>query len=41
MKAFVAAIAALIVITVGANYALNAAGFSIQDLTTSPSVRLG
>lgn len=40
MKAFLAACAALCVITIGANIALENAGFSAQDQGTSLGVRL-
>ena len=40
MKAFVLALCAAVVITVGANLILNEIGFSAQDPTSSPSVRL-
>ncbi|WP_258165093.1 hypothetical protein [Oceanibium sediminis] len=41
MKAMFAAFVALVVITVGAWYGLNHAGFSIQDRTSGDAVRLG
>lgn len=41
MKAMFAAFAAIIVIAVGANLALEHMGFSSADQTSSPSVRLG
>lgn len=41
MKAFLAAVVALVVITVGANQVLMRAGFSIADETSSANVRLG
>ena len=41
MKAMYAAFAAIVVIAIGADYALDYAGFSTQDqVTTSSSVRL-
>lgn len=40
MKAFLAALAAMAVITVAAPYALQAVGFAAADSTTSSSVRL-
>ena len=41
MKAMFLAFAAIVVIAVGANLALDHMGFSSADQTTSPSVRLG
>jgi hypothetical protein len=41
MKAMYAAFAATAVITVGAYFALNQAGFSAQDVSASDAVRLG
>jgi hypothetical protein len=41
MKAFIAAVLALIVISVGMNFALNNAGFSSADVTSDSNVRLG
>lgn len=41
MKAMFTAFAAIIIIAVGANLALERAGFSIQDFTTGSAVRLG
>jgi len=41
MKAMLLAFAAIIVISVGANQALEHMGFSSADQTTSSSVRLG
>ena len=41
MKAFVAAVVAIIVISVGAHYALDNMGFSSQDTYTMKDVRLG
>lgn len=40
MKAFLAAIATMAVITVAAPFALQVGGFSAADSTTSSSVRL-
>lgn len=40
MKAMLTAFAAIAVIAVGANLILHEAGFSSQDQTASPSVRL-
>lgn len=41
MKAMLLAFAAIIVIAVGANQALEHMGFSSADMTTGSSVRLG
>jgi uncharacterized protein YxeA len=41
MKAFLVAILALVVITVGANFILENAGFSSADVTSDRNVRLG
>ncbi|PTX54609.1 hypothetical protein C8N43_3426 [Litoreibacter ponti] len=41
MKVMFAAFAAIAVIAVGANFALNNMGFSAEESTTSSSVRLG
>lgn len=41
MKAFLLALVALVVITVGADYALNQAGFSSAEQYSSDDVRLG
>jgi hypothetical protein len=41
MKAFLAALIALAVITVGANQFLNRAGFSAAEVYSRDSVRLG
>jgi len=41
MKAFAAAIIALILITAAANYGLMQAPWSIEDKTSSDAVRLG
>ncbi|GAB2184336.1 hypothetical protein [Roseibium sp. LAB1] len=41
MKTMLIAFAAIIVIAIGANQALEHMGFSSADFTTSPSVRLG
>ena len=41
MKAFLAAVAALIVISVGASFGLGEAGFSAEEVYQSESVRLG
>lgn len=41
MKAFLAAILALVVITVGANFILENAGFSSADGASDRNVRLG
>ena len=41
MKAFLIAILALVVITVGANIALENAGFSMANRTSDSNVRLG
>lgn len=40
MKAFILALIAAVIITVGANFALKEAGFSAKETTTSPNVRL-
>jgi len=40
MKAMLAAFAATILIAVGADYALDYAGFSAKEQTSSPNVRL-
>ncbi|WP_255456181.1 hypothetical protein [Tropicibacter sp. Alg240-R139] len=40
MKAFLAAVAAMAVITVAAPFALETVGFTAADSTTSSSVRL-
>ena len=40
MKAMFAGFAAMIVIGVGAYFALQQAGFSAQDVTSGPNVRL-
>lgn len=40
MKAMLAAFAAIAIIAVGADYALDMAGFSAAQTTTSDSVRL-
>jgi len=41
MKAFLGAVLAMVVIAVGANFALNNAGFSSADMTSDSNVRLG
>ncbi len=41
MKAFLMAVLALVVISVGANFALNNAGLSSADMTSNSNVRLG
>jgi len=41
MKAFLSAIVALIVITIGADFVLDQAGFSAADVFQKDSVRLG
>ena len=41
MKAFLAAIVALVVITVGANFVLENAGFSSARTASDSNVRLG
>ncbi len=40
MKVILAAAAATVIIAVGSNMVLNNAGFSAQEQTSSPSVRL-
>ncbi len=41
MKAFILAIVALVVISVGMNFLLENAGFSSAEVTTDSNVRLG
>ena len=41
MKAFLAALVALIVISAGADYLLHEAGFSSERVFAGPDVRLG
>lgn len=41
MKAMYAAFAVTVIITVGAYYGLNEAGFSAQETTAGDAVRLG
>ncbi len=41
MKAFIAALVALVVISFGMNYGLNNAGFSSANVTSDSNVRLG
>lgn len=40
MKAFLAALAAMVVITIAAPYTLDQMGFSAEEATSGPAVRL-